>query len=166
VATILERSVQRIIDKWLALAETDEKLMRVSLAPPERSGHLPRILDDLVKRLRSSRPLASNKVESVAAREHGALRRGQGYSAAMMVEEARLLQVCVFETLQANWISIDFSVLLPGVMTIADEIDSQLSQAMASFAAESFLDSPLERSLPHERSSPRDWPRSPVLLPG
>jgi len=33
VATILERSVQRIIDTWVALAEKDEKLMIVSLSP-------------------------------------------------------------------------------------------------------------------------------------
>jgi len=32
---------------------------------------------------------------------------------------------------------IDFSILLTEVMTIADEIDSQLSQAMTSYVAES-----------------------------
>ena len=53
------------------------------------------------------------------------------------VEESRLLQVCIFQTLQNNLASIDFSVLLIGVMMIADEVDSQLSQAMASFVAES-----------------------------
>ncbi len=160
VATILERSVQRIIDTWLALAEKDEKLMVVSLDPAQRCGYLPRILDDLVDRLRYFRPLASNKVKSVAALEHGMLRRGQGYSAAMMIEESRLLQVSIFQTLQANLLSIDFSVLLVAVMTIADEIDSQLSQAMESYAAESLLD-----SLP-ERSPLYGSPCSPLLLLG
>jgi hypothetical protein len=51
-----------------------------------------------------------------------------------------MLQVSVFQTLQNNLASIDFSVLLIGVMTIADEIDSQLSQAMVSYVAESVLD--------------------------
>jgi hypothetical protein len=51
----------------------------------------------------------------------------------MMVEESRILQVSIFETLQSNLASIDFSVLLIGVMTIADEVDSQLSQAMESY---------------------------------
>jgi ActR/RegA family two-component response regulator len=160
VATILERSVQRIIDTWLALAEKDEKLMVVSLDPAQRCGYLPKILDDLVNRLRYFRPLASNKVESVAALEHGMLRRGQGYSAAMMIEESRLLQVSIFQTLQANLLSIDFSVLLVAVMTIADEIDSQLSQAIASYTADSLLD-----SLP-ERSSLRGSPCSPLVLLG
>jgi hypothetical protein len=55
----------------------------------------------------------------------------------MMVEESRMLQVSVFHTLQKNLAQIDFSILLTEVMTIADEIDSQLSQAMTSYVAES-----------------------------
>jgi hypothetical protein len=58
----------------------------------------------------------------------------------MMVEESRMLQVCIFDTLQHNLATIDFSVVLIGVMTIADEIDSQLSQAMDGYIAESVED--------------------------
>ena len=69
---------------------------------------------------------------SPAAAKHGLDRRRQGYSAAMLVEESRILQVSVFHALQRNLARIDFSILLTEVMTIADEIDSQLGQAMAS----------------------------------
>jgi hypothetical protein len=68
-------------------------------------------------------------------------RRRQGYSAAMMVEESRILQVCIFHTLEKNLATIDFSVLLSQVMTIADEVDSQLRQAMECYVEESILDS-------------------------
>jgi hypothetical protein len=47
------------------------------------------------------------------------------------------LQVSIFQTLQNNLASIDFNVLLIGVMTIADEVDSQLSQAMESYLVQS-----------------------------
>ena len=57
----------------------------------------------------------------------------------MLVAESRMLQVSIFETLQKNLASIDFSILLNGVMTIADEVDSQLSQAMDSYIEESLL---------------------------
>jgi ActR/RegA family two-component response regulator len=150
LATILERSTQRTIDAWLALAEKDEKLLIVPLERLQRSGHLPQLLDDLVNRLRYFRPLGRNEVASAAAHDHGVLRHSQGYSAAMMVEEARLLQVSVFETLQANLVNIDFSVLLNGVMTIADEIDSQLSQAVASYDAESLRDSLRDHTSLHD----------------
>jgi hypothetical protein len=41
----------------------------------------------------------------------------------LQVEEFRMLQVYIFDTLQNNLATIDFSVLLIGVMTVADEID-------------------------------------------
>jgi hypothetical protein len=91
-------------------------------------------------RLQSSKSIGSKELISEAASEHGIDRRRQGYTAAMMVEESRMLQVCIFDTLQKNLATIDFSVVLIGVMTIADEIDSQLSQAMDSYIAESVED--------------------------
>ena len=48
-----------------------------------------------------------------------------------------MLQVSVFSRLQQNLTLIDFGIVLADVMTIADEIDSQLSQAMTSYVAES-----------------------------
>jgi hypothetical protein len=51
----------------------------------------------------------------------------------MLVVESIILQVSIFHTLQNNLASIDFSLLLTGVMSIADEVDSQLSQAIKSF---------------------------------
>jgi hypothetical protein len=100
--------------------------------------------------------IGSTDLVSPAAAEHGLNRRKQGYTAAMLVEESRIvresldellqqegfdvLQVSVFHTLQQNLARIDFSILLTEVMTIADEIDSQLSQAMTSYIAESVGD--------------------------
>jgi len=51
----------------------------------------------------------------------------------MLVHESRPLQVTIFGTLQKNLNYLDFSLLLPDVMTIADEVDSQLTQSMDSY---------------------------------
>ena len=51
----------------------------------------------------------------------------------MIIEESRILQVSIFHTLQKNLSSVDFSLLLTDVMTIADEVDSQLKQTINSF---------------------------------
>jgi CheY-like chemotaxis protein len=140
VATILEASIQSTVDAWFERVENDKKLTIIAMGHEQRVGHLPKILIDLVNRLRSFKSLGSRELTSVAAQEHGRLRRQQGYSAAMMVEESRMLQVSIFETLQKNLASIDFSILLNAVMTIADEVDSQLSQAMDSYMEESLLE--------------------------
>ena len=51
----------------------------------------------------------------------------------MIIEESRMLQVSIFHTLQNNLNVVDFSLLLIDVMTIADEVDSQLKQTIVSF---------------------------------
>ena len=61
------------------------------------------------------------------------LRYQQGYTPAMLVHESRILQVTLFGTLQSNLSLLDFSLLLPDVMTIADEVDAQLTQTMDSY---------------------------------
>jgi DNA-binding response OmpR family regulator len=137
VAEILERSAQGAIEEWFKRIQTDKKMMSVSLSREQRCGHLPQVFRDVVSRLLSSKPIGSKELLSPTAAQHGLHRRKQGYTAAMMVEESRLLQVTIFDTLQHNLATIDFSVLLIGVMTIADEIDSQLSQAMDSYISES-----------------------------
>ena len=53
----------------------------------------------------------------------------------MIVQESRLLQVSIFETIQRNLSTVDFTGVLPDIMIIADEVDSQLKQAIGSFLA-------------------------------
>jgi hypothetical protein len=51
----------------------------------------------------------------------------------MLVQDSRILQVSLFGTLQNNLKALDFRLLLPDVMTIADEVGSQLTQAMEGY---------------------------------
>src|ERR1017187_922160 len=104
-------------------------------------GHLPKLLQELVQRLRVPRNLGTKHV-SEAAVAHGKIRQSQGYSIPMMVEESRILQVSIFHTLQKNLSSVDFSLLLTDVMFIADECDSQLKQTLTSFMGQQEAASP------------------------
>jgi CheY-like chemotaxis protein len=131
VASILEQDLDVTIRAWLVLVEDNQELTCIPLNFQERTGHLPGLLADLIYRLRLP-PIAEANF-SIAARQHGNLRRRQGYTAAMMVEESRILQVSIFKTLQNNLSTVDFSQVLLDVMTIADEVDSQLKQAMFSY---------------------------------
>jgi ActR/RegA family two-component response regulator len=131
VAVILERDCEATIGAWLLKVESDPDLNVIALLPQERTGHLSLIVQDLVYRLRLDP--ARKAAVSRAATDHGVLRRRQGYSVAMMVEESRILQVCLFNTLQRNLSIVDFDTVLVDVMTIADEVDSQLKQAVVGF---------------------------------
>jgi DNA-binding response OmpR family regulator len=131
VASILERETETTIQNWLNIVDRDAELACIPLDRAGRTGHLPKLLLDLITRLRLDSGLPAPV--SMAAREHGAMRLQQGYSAAMVVEESRILQVSIFSTLKRNLGGVDFSRLLSDVVTIADEVDSQLKQAMFSF---------------------------------
>jgi hypothetical protein len=131
VADILERELQTVIKDWLDRVEQEPDLTCIPLSFEERTGHLPHLLHDVIKRLRLD---AGTKAPiSKAAADHGDLRRKQGYSVAMAVEESRLLQVTIFSTLNKNVKSLEFSKLLPDVVTIADEVDAQLKEQMLRF---------------------------------
>ena len=133
VATILERDSLLTITNWLSAVKTDDELSSLPLSDAQRTGHLPQLIRELVSRLRVPRPLGT-KQTSQAAVTHGMIRQAQGYSVPMMVEESRILQVSIFNTLQSNLNTVDFSLLLVDVMTIADEVDSQLKQTIISFS--------------------------------
>ena len=131
VAEILERDMTPTIQHWMTKVEQNDELMRVPLNYQNRTGHLPKLLRDLVLRIRLSP--ADEIPLSSAARDHGILRREQSYTVPMIVEESRILQVSIFNTLQNNLKTVNFSSVLLDVMTIADEVDSQLKQQMIGF---------------------------------
>jgi CheY-like chemotaxis protein len=133
LAAILERTTGSTIQEWYKLVLKEKLVMSVPMSRDLRCGHLPQLFRELAARLRTSIPIGSKGPVSPAAALHGLSRHKSGYSAAMLVEESRILQVTIFNTLQNNLATIDPSLVLSGLITIADEIDSQLSQAMAGF---------------------------------
>jgi CheY-like chemotaxis protein len=135
VATILERATESTIQEWFARIEMEPTLMSIPMSFEQRTLHLPLLFRDLVIRLRSQDPVGTTELLSSGAADHGLNRFRHGYTVVMLVEESRMLQVSIFHTLQKNLANIDYSVLLNGVMTIADEIDFQLSLAVASYTA-------------------------------
>jgi len=140
VPTVLERETQTTIDNWYSHVEENLTLKTVLMSREDRCAHLPEMFKDLVKRLRYPLPLGTHALTSVGAKNHGCLRRDQGYSPAMIVEESRMLQVSIFQTLQLHVEDTEPGVLLLYVMAIADEVDLQLAQAMSSYISEAKLD--------------------------
>jgi hypothetical protein len=101
VAAILTRCKTSLIGDWLARAKKTRALNHLDLSDKERTGHLPKLVDDLVARLSTAKVPGkdSDAVTSPAAIEHGKLRKTQGYSAAMLIHESRILRVATFGTL-------------------------------------------------------------------
>jgi ActR/RegA family two-component response regulator len=136
VSEILERCSTLVIKDWLARVKQARELNHLALGDKERTGHLPKLIEDLVLRLNrptSDSPQDSDAICSPAAVLHGELRYAQGYTPEMLVHESRILQVTLFGTLKDNMNALDFSLLLGDVMKIADEVDAQLTQTVGSY---------------------------------
>ncbi len=133
VADLLEHNLDAVITDWLARVEQEPELMNIRLTFEQRTGHLPQLLRDVITRLRLDE--SSKAPISEAAAHHGDLRSRQGYTVAMAVEESRMLQVSIFSMLHKRQRHLEFSAVLPAVVTIADEVDAQLKQQMLRFIA-------------------------------
>jgi hypothetical protein len=132
VANVLERESVAVTKDWLVRVELESDLISIPLNFEERTGHLPQLLRDVVARLRLNTGTKASASE--AASNHGGMRRRQGYTAAMTVQESRLLQVSIFSMLHRNVKCLDFATLLSDVVIIADEVDAQLKQQMLRFS--------------------------------
>jgi hypothetical protein len=131
VAAILGRSVDAMIHDWAELVEHDEELTSVWLKRDDRIVHLYTLFHGLLVRLRL--PHGSTALKSIAARLHGELRSKQGYTVPMLVEESRIMELTVFGILEKNIATVDPSQVLRDVITVADEVDSQLKQAILGY---------------------------------
>ena len=136
VAAILERETPAITEAWLAQMESAGGMARVQLTVAERCEHLPDALRDIIFRLRYPQPLGSTPQVSMAALQHGARRRRQGLGAATMVEEARALQIALFQTIGKNMARMDLGQLPGALMSIADEVNAQLLQGLEGYENE------------------------------
>jgi hypothetical protein len=132
-AAILDRDANVLIERWSARLERVAQLADIPVTVSERTEHLPEIIRSITARLRVSRVIDAIDTPCAAAVAHGKLRYRQGYSAPLIVQESRILQVCIFETIERNLASVDFTSVLPDIMIIADEVDSQLKQTIESF---------------------------------
>jgi YesN/AraC family two-component response regulator len=133
VASILERDALITIERWLSRVGKVTELTALPLTAGERTDHIPDLMRNIITRLRKIRVIEAIANPSPAAVAHGQDRYRQRYTAPLIVQESRILQVCIFETIQRNLSTVDFCLVLPDVMLIADEVDSQLAQSVNSF---------------------------------
>jgi hypothetical protein len=105
VADVLEREVAPTIKEWLRRVNLVPELTEIKLSDMDRTGHLSKLYADLIVRLRLAKD--ATPPISIAAAKHGKVRRAQGYSASMLIEESRVFQVATFSTLHLYQTELD-----------------------------------------------------------
>jgi DNA-binding response OmpR family regulator len=133
LAAILDHDTVITMQRWLSRVQKIPELAALPLPEKERTEYLPALIGSITTRLRRVRTVDVVDCACPAAVAHGQLRCRQGYTAPLIVQESRILQVCIFETIDRNLSTVDFNTVLPEIMIIADEVDCQLKQAIDSF---------------------------------
>jgi hypothetical protein len=139
VADILERELETTIKEWLRRVNLVPALTDIPLSDADRTAHLPKLYHDLISRLRLAKD--ADPPVSAAAAAHGQLRRAQGYSASLLIEESRVFQVATFSALHLHRSELDQDQVLFDVMVIADEVDAQLMETVRSLMEERVAES-------------------------
>ena len=143
-ATILERERAWVRQAWLEKMKGSSHLGRVKLTVEDKAEHLEQALDEVLYRLRHPQELGSMTLFSMASLQHGAARRRQGFAAPVLVEEARALQVALFEAIGRNMDRINLGTLPGTLMSIADEVNAQLQQSVSGYENEKPVEFPQE----------------------
>ncbi len=130
IADILERELEPTIKEWLRRVNLIPELTDIPISDADRTGHLPKLYNELISRLRLGRD--ARPAISAAATAHGKVRFTQGYSPSMLIDESRVFQVVTFGTLHRHQSELDQNQVLLDVMLIADEADAQLMETVRS----------------------------------
>jgi DNA-binding NarL/FixJ family response regulator len=135
-ASVLEREIGWVTEAWLQKMKETGGLAAVNIPEEELSEYLPAALDEIVYRLRTPQALGSMTLFSMASLQHGAQRRRQGFGATVLVEEARALQVALFQAIERNLDLIGADQAAGSLMAIADEVNAQLLQSLSGYENE------------------------------
>jgi YesN/AraC family two-component response regulator len=143
-AKVIERERAAITRVWLEKMKEGAGLGAVPLSAEEQTADLPEMLSEIVYRLQYPQPLGLMTLFSMASLQHGARRRRQGFRSLVLVEEARALQVALFQVIQENMLRLDQNQLPGTLMAIADEVNAQLVQSLAGYENEKPAEFPVD----------------------
>jgi hypothetical protein len=131
VPDLIKRNKDGLIALWLQRVKADPELITVTLSDMERRDHVPDLLNEAISH--ACGDSISHERRLKAAEQHGTLRYHQGYSIAMLILEAQLLQDVIAECVRDHVFSIDLSHLIPDIAKISDTISAELRESSRTF---------------------------------
>jgi DNA-binding response OmpR family regulator len=134
LATILRESVEQITVKAVHKMKVDSQLSRFRLADSQRATGIVEMIRSVAEGLESPDCQIPDTIMR-PAREHGKLRRKQGYSVPDLVEETRLIDDSIYEFVEENLLHLDVSRLIPDLRQVNNTLERQLRHAIEAHTA-------------------------------
>ncbi len=126
---VLEQEKENIMAAWIG----ETRPVPETFMPAATLTQMPMLFDVLIETLRNGD--GPNVLALTHAAELGDLRRKQGYSVSMLVDELRVLERLVLLAIERNLIRIDLSTLFRQLRVMNDYFRLQLKEAVESFMA-------------------------------
>lgn len=127
---ILEENIPEISESWLDAVRADPQLSAVKISAEARTDHVPRVLDVALRMCKGEK---ISEMEINAARDHGIIRRKQGYTVPLMIRETRLLHDTIAKFMQSNLLAIEISYLIPDSVAVHHTIVALLEESVSAF---------------------------------
>jgi CheY-like chemotaxis protein len=127
---IVAAHIPQITEAWLNESRADPLLGAIRISDEARTDHIPRVLDVA---LRISRGENIQELELSAARDHGIIRRKQGFTVPLLLRETRLLHDVIAKCMQDNLLYIEISYLIPDMITVNQTVQKLLEESIIAF---------------------------------
>jgi len=133
VSGFLREHIDKIVEQSLDGMKADSSLASLPIPDRGRIDHIPRIMGEVIEQLESSLPDRPTERALRAGALHGEVRREQGYSLEMLVEDTRILEGAIYSLLQDNLLTIDLSTLVPDLKRVNGSLDAHLRESLKAF---------------------------------
>jgi DNA-binding response OmpR family regulator len=136
VAKLLREHVADLQCLVLAAAKSGSRLATLPLSDEQRVCYVPDVVTAIVNQLEAERPSEPTEGLLIAGAQHGATRRAQGYSQQMLVDDIRLLDSSIHDTIQGALLKIDVSNLIPNLKQVNATLACYLQESLEAFNTE------------------------------
>lgn len=130
LSEIIAENIAEITSDWLELTKKDPDIGAIPLSDGDRTDHVPRVLNVILK---VSRGEEISDADKKAAQEHGAARRKQGFTVPLMIRESRLLHDSISRCVQSNLLEVQISYLISDLISIYRTQHVLLEESVAAF---------------------------------
>ena len=130
LSEVISDNIPAITTEWLATAKKDPEIAAVKMSDAERVDHVPRVIEVVLKVARGQEISESDRK---AAREHGVVRRKQGFTLPLMVRESRFLHDAISRCVQNNLLAVQISHLISDLISIHRTKQVLLEESIAAF---------------------------------
>jgi ActR/RegA family two-component response regulator len=136
LADFLRENADQIAERALAAMKSDERLSTLPLTDAQRLEHVPGLLNGIIKQLDAKSPDDFNRSILQEGARHGEMRRSQRYSEEMLIDDVRLLDASIYDTVQDGLLRLELSSLIPGLKQMNLTMAAHLKGSLLAFHRE------------------------------